>query len=136
MTDYMTDKKNKPTTEQKTTELQSTLTHQKCVPCEGSEAPLTNAQEDMYYDAVEQWQLVRTGTHQLVRDLSLKNFSQALELVAAIGQLAENEGHHPNIYLHDFKKVRIELYTHAIGGLSMNDFIMAAKIDVILEKSV
>lgn len=117
------------------TELQSELTHQKCVPCEGSEAPLTNDQEDMYYDAVEKWQLVRSGTHQLVRDLNLKNFAQVLEVVAAIGKLAESEGHHPNLYLHDFKKLRIELYTHAIGGLSMNDFIMAAKIDKQLPTS-
>lgn len=113
----------------------TTLTHlQKghCVPCEGGTAPLTNAQEDMYLSAVPDWKLDRSGVHQLKREFTVKNFKAVLELVNKIGHIAEAEGHHPNLYLYEFKHVRVELYTHAIGGLSENDFILAAKIDQLV----
>lgn len=109
------------------------LTQKHCVPCEGGTDPLTQDQEDMYYSAVPEWLLVREGTHQIERDITFKNFEQALAFINQVGALAEAEGHHPNMYLHDFKFVKIELYTHAIGGLSENDFIMAAKIDQLLK---
>lgn len=77
------------------------------------------------------WELAPDGK-EIRRNLVLKNFKAVLDLVNKIGSLAEEEGHHPNLYLYGYKKLRIELSTHAIGGLSENDFILAAKIHRIL----
>lgn len=96
---------------------------------------MTIEEEDQYRSAVAEWELSREGTHQLKRELTLKNFKEVIALVNQIGELAEHEGHHPNLYIYSYKKLRVELYTHAIGGLSMNDFIMAAKINEIVNKS-
>jgi pterin-4a-carbinolamine dehydratase len=68
----------------------------------------------------------------LTRDVKLANFQEALGLVNQIGALAEQEGHHPDIAIHSWNHVRIELYTHSIKGLSDNDFILAAKINHLL----
>lgn len=92
-------------------------------------APLTHQEEELYHSSVPEWQINRSGIHQIQREFTLKDFREALSFVNQIGEIAEQEGHHPNIELFDYKKVRIKLYTHAIGGLSMNDFILAAKID-------
>jgi 4a-hydroxytetrahydrobiopterin dehydratase len=107
----------------------SDLTQKHCVPCEGGTDPLTTDQENMYHSAVPEWQVNREATHTITRKFLFKNFAAALRFVNQVGEIAESEGHHPNLHLHDFKYVTIELYTHAIGGLSENDFIMAAKID-------
>jgi 4a-hydroxytetrahydrobiopterin dehydratase len=64
----------------------------------------------------------------LSRDMRLRNFKEALALVNKIGEVAEAENHHPDITIHRWNRVRIELYTHSVEGLSMNDFILAAKI--------
>ena len=110
----------------------SDLIHQKCVPCEGGTAPLTNAEEDAYLSAVTPWRIDRTSTHQLSREYQFKNFAQVLVAVNRTGQLAETEGHHPNLYIYQYRHLRIELYTHAINGLSINDFILAVKINKLL----
>jgi 4a-hydroxytetrahydrobiopterin dehydratase len=120
---------------QQTSTDPSTLTHQKCVPCEGGTAPMTDAEEDTYHDSVSEWQIDRTGIHQLKREFQFKNFKEVLGIVNKIGELAEAEGHHPNLYMYGYKNLRIELSTHAIGGLSMNDFILAAKINDIVIQS-
>jgi 4a-hydroxytetrahydrobiopterin dehydratase len=70
--------------------------------------------------------------HQLIREVTCKDFATVLGLINEIGKIAESQGHHPNLYLHDYNKLRIELSTHAIGGLSMNDFILAVQIDEVL----
>lgn len=64
----------------------------------------------------------------LARDLRRRNFKEALALVNAIGEIAESENHHPDITIHRWNRVRIELYTHSVEGLSLNDFILAAQI--------
>lgn len=69
------------------------------------------------------------------RDVKLKNFKQALALVNRIGELAEQENHHPDISIHSWNHVRLELYTHTVQGLSDNDFIMAARFDELLASS-
>lgn len=114
--------------------MENHLTQQHCVPCEGGTAPLTETEETNYLTAVPNWKIVRTGVHKIQREITLKNFIAAVELINHIAKIAESEGHHPNLHLHDFKKLRVVLYTHAIGGLSTNDFIMAAKIDELLSK--
>ncbi len=100
-----------------------------CVPCEGGTAPLTETEENNYHDATPQWELSREGVHKIIRSFEFKDFKEAIAFVNKIADLAELEQHHPNINLHDYKKVSVELYTHAINGLSTNDFIMAVKID-------
>ena len=67
----------------------------------------------------------------IIKTFIFSNFAEAVEFVDKVAQIAEAEGHHPNIYLHSYRKVDIELTTHEIGGLSENDFILAAKIDGI-----
>lgn len=92
---------------------------------------MTIEEQDRYRSSVADWELQRPEgqPHRLERTFTLANFGQALELVNQCGQLAEHEGHHPDLRLFDYKNLTITLYTHNIKGLSMNDFIMAAKID-------
>ncbi len=114
--------------------MTSDLTQKHCVPCEGGTDPLTEQREDELHSAVPDWEIVRHEPHQIQKELVFKNFREVLTFVNQVGELAESEGHHPNLYIYGFKKLRIELYTHAIGGLSENDFIMAAKINEMLKQ--
>lgn len=103
------------------------LTQEKCVPCEGGVKPLTEAESRPYLVQVPDWQ-IQEG-NRLVRDFSFADFAAALAFVNSVGAIAEQEGHHPDLLLFGYKNVRITLSTHAIGGLSRNDFIEAAKIN-------
>lgn len=78
------------------------------------------------------WELSGDGK-QIFKEWKCKNFKEALAFVNKVGEIAESEGHHPNIYVHGWNKVKLELSTHAIGGLTENDFIMAAKINGIIK---
>jgi len=106
------------------------LSTRRCVPCEGGVPPLTPDQARRYRQATPEWHIV--GERLLERTLRFQTFAQALEFVNRIGRLAEDEGHHPDIHVH-YTRVRLELCTHAIGGLSENDFIVAAKIDALAQ---
>jgi len=110
------------------------LTKKHCVPCEGGIPPMSDEEEDRYIKEVPSWTLVREGTHKIKKQFKFKNFKEAMGFINRVADLAESEGHHPNIYIF-YNRVQLELYTHAIGGLFENDFIMAAKIDE-LEKSL
>jgi len=102
------------------------LTHQKCVPCEGGTKPMTMDEARPYLEEVKDWK-VEDGK-KLKREFKFKDFKEALAFVNKIGETAEEESHHPDIEL-GWGRVAVELSTHAIGGLSVNDFILAAKID-------
>jgi len=78
------------------------------------------------------WKLVKGRA--LRQELLMQDFSAAIEFIHAIAQTAESEGHHPDLHLTGYRKLAIELSTHAIGGLSFNDFILAAKIDAMPRK--
>ncbi len=104
------------------------LAQKKCQPCEGMGKPLTQAQASEYLKNVSQWKLHESGK-MIYRDFVMKNFMAAVRLINQIAQIAEQENHHPDIHLAGYRKLRIELSTHAIGGLSENDFIEAAKIN-------
>ena len=110
------------------------LTHQKCVPCEGGTKPLTRNEFSVYLTQVSDWQVINKDLA-IERDFSFKNFKEALAFVNKVGEIAENEGHHPDIYLHNWRMVRLTFTTHAIKGLSVNDFILAAKIDQLKSSS-
>lgn len=111
-------------------ELQTTdqLASGKCLPCEGGVAPCTIEHSRQQLAALHDWQLDEAGKL-IWRQWKLKNFVQAMKLVNAAAELAEQEQHHPDLHVTGYRHVRIELTTHAIGGLSENDFILAAKID-------
>ncbi len=103
-----------------------------CVPCEGGVDPLTRAEFAPYLEIVKSW-TVASDEKSIECNFKFKNFVQALEFVNRIGAIAESEGHHPDIFLHGWNKVRVTLSTHAIKGLSINDFVVASKIDLLLQ---
>jgi len=106
------------------------LIDKKCVPCEGGVAVLTDSQEDGFTPLVPQWALGREAVHRITRNYEFTDFAEAMAFVNKVAEVAEEEGHHPNITI-SWNKVNLELFTHAIGGLSENDFIVAAKIDAL-----
>jgi len=106
----------------------SPLTQKHCKPCEGGVKPLTPDEYGAYLRSeLTGWKVVEEKA--IEKDYKFENFQEALDFVSRVGQIAEEEGHHPYIYLHNWNKVRLTLSTHAIGGLSENDFILASKID-------
>lgn len=106
----------------------SDLTKKHCIPCESGDPPLPNSQEDKLKVQVPDWSLLRDNEHRLRRQFKFKTFMDAISFVQKVASIAEKEGHHPDIYIF-YNKVQLDLFTHAVGGLSENDFIMASKID-------
>lgn len=106
------------------------LTKKHCVPCEGGIPPMNKKEAEKYLKEVRGWQLIG---NKIEKDLKFKNFKKAMEFVNKVAELAEEEGHHPDILVYSWNKVKLMTYTHAIGGLSENDFILAAKIDKLLQ---
>jgi 4a-hydroxytetrahydrobiopterin dehydratase len=107
------------------------LNNQKCISCEGGTKPMTKMEaESMLSFHVKDWTL-KEDIKQISKEFTFKDFKEALVFVNKVGELAESEGHHPDIHLVNYKNVEIDLSTHAIGGLSINDFIMAAKINAL-----
>lgn len=100
---------------------------QKCVPCKGTDRPMTPQEFVVHLSSVQGWEAVQDK--EIYKLFTFKNFKEALIFVNKVGAIAEEQGHHPNIFLHNWNKVTITLTTFAIKGLSLNDFIMAAKID-------
>lgn len=106
---------------------QISLTKMKCQPCEGWVKPMVEEEYASYLKKVKGWEVVEEK--KINKHFKFKDFKSALAFVNKIGKIAEAENHHPNIYLYGWNKVRVTLTTFSIGGLSQNDFIMAAKID-------
>lgn len=104
------------------------LSQKHCVPCEGGTPPLSDSKEDEMLKLIEGWLLIRDGTHKITKQFKFKNFKDAMVFVNKIAELADQEGHHPDIKI-VYNKVQLDLFTHAVGGLSENDFIMASKIN-------
>lgn len=107
------------------------LCQAKCVPCEGGVPTLDRDAANQFIAATPEW-TIGSEAKMISRKVSLKNFAQAMDLMNRIGEVAESQGHHPDLHLTGYRNVRIDLTTHAIGGLSENDFIVAAKIDQLL----
>lgn len=104
------------------------LRRKSCVPCEGGVPPLSTEQAEALLSSVEGWSLVDDG-QKIRRKWVAKNFQAGIDFFDKVAALAEQEGHHPDLHLEGYRNVSIELSTHAIGGLSENDFILAAKIN-------
>lgn len=105
------------------------LTGKKCKACEGWMKPMKKDEYEPLLKQVKDWEVVENI--KIVKTFIFKNFKEALAFVNKVGELAESENHHPNIFLFGWNKVKITLTTHALKGLSENDFIMAAKIDAL-----
>jgi 4a-hydroxytetrahydrobiopterin dehydratase len=104
------------------------LATKRCVPCEGGAKPMSSSEAEAYLAQVPGWELVSGEPLKIARALRFKDFLGAMAFVNRVAGVAEAEGHHPDICV-SWNRVRLELLTHAIGGLSENDFIMAAKIN-------
>jgi 4a-hydroxytetrahydrobiopterin dehydratase len=105
----------------------SDLASKECVPCRGGVPPLEGDDlAKLSRELGEQWEVVEA--HHLRREFTFPDFRQALEFTNRVGELAEKEGHHPDIHL-SWGRVAIEIWTHKIDGLTESDFILAAKID-------
>ncbi len=112
----------------------SELSQLKCVSLRGGEPALTSVEISRLQSQIPEWQVKEMGGMQrLERVFKLKNFSQALEFTNKIGVIAEQEDHHPLIVT-EWGKVTVNWWTHRIGGLHKNDFIMAAKTDEIFSQ--
>lgn len=108
----------------------SELAKKKCIPCEGNVEPLTPAEAAKLLKEIdEDWALIDEA-HLLAKSFHFPNFKKTIAFVNQVAEVAEEEGHHPDMTV-SYGDVTIELMTHAIGGLSENDFILAAKIDEI-----
>ena len=104
------------------------LSQRKCIPCEGDVPPLTKEEaEAMMPELDPEWSLV-DGAGLLAKSFSFPNFKKTMEFVNKVAAIAEEAGHHPDMTV-SYGNVGVELMTHAIGGLSENDFIVASKID-------
>ena len=103
------------------------LAQKSCVPCKGGVPPLgQDAIQVLHGQLASGWVVV--DQHHLEREFSFDDFRSALAFTVRVGEIAENEGHHPDIYL-AWGKVRVTIWTHKIDGLTESDFILAAKID-------
>jgi len=108
--------------------MKNDLLKSKCVACEGKGIlPINRKEAEEYLAQVEGWTLSEDAKH-IVKVYKFKDFIGAINFVNKVAEIAESEGHHPDIKI-NYNKVTLDLWTHAIGGLFKNDFIVAAKVD-------
>ena len=111
-------------------QLASNIKQARCQPCESGVKPLTpDEYETFLRQELVDW--VVRDQKVLEKEYRFKNFKEALAFVNKVGALAEEEGHHPDMQLFGWNKVKLSLTTHSIGGLSENDFILASKVNVL-----
>jgi 4a-hydroxytetrahydrobiopterin dehydratase len=106
------------------------LADKTCVPCRGGVPPLRGEELEKLHHIVPKWTV--SNEHHIQREYGFPDFKQALDFVNLVGALAEEQGHHPDIFL-AWGKAQITLWTHKVDGLTESDFIMAAKIDRLRE---
>jgi 4a-hydroxytetrahydrobiopterin dehydratase len=103
------------------------LAEKKCVPCRGGVPPLAGEElEQLARELGHDWEVIEE--HHLAKTYSFPDFAQALAYVNRVGEMAEDQGHHPDLHL-AWGKVRVEIWTHVIGGLTESDFVLAAKAE-------
>ena len=107
------------------------LSEKRCVPCEGGTPPLGEGEIKDLISEVPSWSL-KNG--HLYKSFKFKNFVESIKFVNSVAKISEDEGHHPDISIR-YNKVELDLWTHAVKGLSENDFILAAKINLIILNS-
>lgn len=107
--------------------MEYNFSKKKCGPCEGGILAIAPEKAQEFLKELPGWTL--SSSSAIAIEYVMKDFLSAIRLIDSIAQLAEAEGHHPDLHLTGYRKLRVELSTHAIGGLSENDFILAAKIN-------
>ena len=110
----------------------SDLADKKCIPCEGGIPPFDKSEINKYLKKIDGWD-VKSNTDEsyyLIKNFKFKNFKESQNFVNEVGDIAENEGHHPDISF-GWGYCKIKIFTHSIKGLAESDFILAAKIDKI-----
>ena len=108
----------------------SALTEKKCIPCQGGVPPLKGEElTELHGQLGSSWELVEE--HHLKKTYEFPSFRESLNFTNRVGELAEEEGHHPEIHL-SFRKVTLEMWTHKIDGLTESDFVFAAKADTLI----
>src|SRR5512145_1910506 len=105
------------------------LSSKKCIPCEGGASPLDEKKIEVFKKLIQKDWIV-LGNNKITREYTFVNFRHTMNFVNKVAVLAEEEGHHPDMHV-SYAKVVIELWTHAVNGLTENDFILASKIDKI-----
>jgi len=108
------------------------LLEQKCEPCRGGTPPLSQEEARNLLREIPEWMLNKNA---IERTFQFKDFKEAIDFVNEVAETADKEDHHPDIHIY-YNKVRIELTTHKIKGLSKNDFILAAKIDELIKTGI
>ena len=103
------------------------LDQKKCIPCKSGGMSLTEDEAKKILVKTPNWELKK---NKIEREFVFKNFVDAMKFVNKVGDIAESEGHHPDIHIY-WNKVKLELWTHSVKGLSENDFIVAAKINIL-----
>ncbi len=111
--------------------MMSDLANRQCVPCRGGIPPLTPGETAELRGRLDGWEVV--SNHHLAKSCNFPDFAEALAFVNKVGAIAEEQGHHPDLYL-AWGLVRIEVWTHKIDGLTESDFILAAKIDAVSDE--
>ena len=112
--------------------IMNDLANKKCIPCEGNIPPFKIEEIQNYLKKIDGWTVNQDkldGFH-LLKDFKFENFIQSQKFVNKVGEIAEKEGHHPDLWF-GWGYAKIKIYTHAIKGLAESDFILAAKIDQI-----
>jgi len=110
----------------------SALAEKQCVPCKGGVPPLKGQELARLAGELDGgWQVV--AEHQLEKEYKFQNFREALAFTNKVGELAEAQGHHPDIYL-AWGKVKLTIWTHKVNGLTESDFVLAAKADKLLAR--
>jgi 4a-hydroxytetrahydrobiopterin dehydratase len=108
----------------------SDLAQKECVPCKGGQPPLSGGElTRLSGQLAADWRVV--NAHHLEREFKFADFRQALAFTNQVGQLAESQNHHPDVYL-AWGRVKLTLWTHRIDGLTESDFVFAAKVDQML----
>ena len=109
------------------------LTKKKCTPCEGGILPFDVSEIHKYQKKIDGWDIIKDNKEIffLSKKFNFENFLKSQKFINKVGEISENEGHHPDI-LFGWGYAEIKITTHAIEGLSENDFILAAKIDQLI----
>ncbi len=106
------------------------LAERRCIPCEGVQ-PMGREEAEKYVKQLDNWTLA-DANNGIEKSFKFRDFKQAVKFVNKVAEIAEEEGHHPDILIHGWNRVKLTLSTHSIKGLSPNDFILAAKIDKMI----
>lgn len=111
--------------------MASELAQKECIPCRGDTPPMSSEQAQQMLKELENWTIEQE--YHLTRTFKFRDFAEALNFVNRVGDIAEHENHHPDVHL-AYGKVKVEVWTHKINGLTESDFVFAAKVDAAHEE--